>query len=264
MKKILSIPFLFLFLFFGCNDKKKKENEDKSKSPSNGKNLNELRSIPVDSVKMMADNYRALLKEDPTKGIQQINMAGAVLKGLTKNLLGIKLINAADPDTKTINVILEFWKGDKDYTYYYITDFFNSSEPGMRNQPVLCPPPDGCGLPTSDLVGNSLITEKKAQQMADAYNKLVKEDPDKAIRQVNMDSHVLDSLMTDTQGFKVVYAATETGTITAVLQFCKHETFTYYDISRFFNETQPGMRSLPPICPPPKDCDIPLPAIKSK
>jgi hypothetical protein len=263
MRKILWIPVLLGFFFIACNDKKKKEPE-KPKTLPNSKNSNDLRSIPQDSVKIMADYYKTLLQEDPTKGIQQINMDGDVLKGLIRNLVGIKLINAADPETKTNTVILEFWKGGKDYTYYYITDFFNSSEPGMRNQTVLCPPPDGCGLPTSNPAENTLISEKQAQQMADAYNKLVKEDYTKAIRQVNMDAHELDSLLTGAQGFKLVYAATETGTITCVLQFCKHEIFTYYNINRFFRESQPGMRSLPPVCPPPQDCDIPLPDVKSK
>jgi hypothetical protein len=270
MKRIIFLITVLGFFVSSCNQNKTTDQEtpgslkDTAKTQADSINWTSYTGISEGDAQLMADHYADLVKRDPSIGIQQINMAGALLEALMDRTEGLKLIAAADLKTNAITVIMQFWRSGQ-FSYYNINSFFNSSQPGMRGKPPICPPPAGCDLPLMKSINPNLISEEDAQQMADHYIDIVKSSPGMSIQQVNMDGSLLGALLYRTEGFRLIAAADlRTNVITMLMQFWRGGSFYYFNIKDFFTPDMKGMRGKEAVCPPPAGCDLPfIPIIDS-
>ena len=122
----------------------------------------------------MAAHYQEIIEKDTKQCIQHINMDGQVLEWILYDTKHITLIAAADLQSNEITAIIQLLRAGVP-SYYRITDFFNSGQPGMRGKPPVCPPPDGCDLPLTGKSGKpNLISEPDAIAMAKLYVELVR------------------------------------------------------------------------------------------
>ena len=220
-------------------------------------------SVSPEKVEEMATHYKDIVKGDPEMGIRQINMDGEMLEALLVGFDGLKLIAAADLNSNQVTMFMQFNKKDV-YTYYYITDFFNPEQRGMRGQPVLCPPPETCDLPLAKSVRPNIMTETEVDEMSKRYFTFVKNNPSQSIRQVTMSAGLLELLTIGTKGLKLIYAVDLKSNIpTVVMQFWINDAFYYFNIREIFTPDMKGMGGQYPLCPPPETCDLPFSPTKS-
>ena len=264
MKKIFLLVTVLGSMAIGCNENKQEEKavtaspKDSVTVSKKSVDWTKYQATSPGEVGAMADHYAQLIAKDPALGIQQINMDGGLLSLLLLDAKGLKLIAAADTKTNDITMFMQFWIKDSFY-YYNIKDFFISTEKGMRGQPAICPPPAGCDLPFSKSVKPLVITEEEAQAMATKYNEMVLKDPAMAVRQITMDGFLLEILLYDTEGLKLIAGYDEQKSeTTMIMQFWKGGEFYYYDIRDIFTPDMKGMRGQQPLCPPPAGCDLPF------
>ncbi len=264
MKKTFLLLGILGFIAAGCYDNSQEEND----LPAENKKPFNLSVYPLTSegdVTKMAAHYAELVAKDASLAIQQISMDGAILDSILVGTEGYKLIAAADLTSNAVTMFLQLWRKGV-YTYYNIDSVFNSTQPGMRGKPPLCPPPDGCDLPLAKSVNPEIISDDAVKKMAEHYIDLVKKDSKIAIQQITMDGRLLRLVLYDTKGLKLIAAAdTTSDEVTAIMQFWRGGKFSYWNIRDIFTPDLVGMRGKPPLCPPPDGCDLPfLPGGKLK
>ena len=248
MKKLLISITIIGLLASCCNNKKP------TVVPVD---LTKYTAITEADVMKMQLHYAVLIKENPDMVIQQINMDGLLLEALLFNVSGLKLISAADERTNDITVIMQFCKNGH-FSYYNIKDFFTPGLRGMRDQPPLCPPREGCETPLPESSDPEVLTTEKVNEMANLYPEMVRRDPNVAIQQTMMDGLLLQLFLYDVQGIKLIAAFdAKTNEVTTIVQFWRDGLFYYFDIKDLFTSTMRGMRGQNTLCPPPAACDLP-------
>jgi hypothetical protein len=255
MKKLFFLLMITGFMLSACNHL---EREEKTfGKPLEGFDFSKVATISPGDATKMAALYNQMVYKDPKKCIQHINMDGEVLEAILFDTKTIQLIAAADTKTNAITAIVALNRGGT-ISFYDINSFFNSSQPGMRGKPPICPPPDPCGRPLStEATKHTLVSPGDAEAMAKLYVGLVQANPKIAIQQVTMDGTLLEVLLYKTQGVQLIAAADlNTKEPTEIIQFWRDRVFSYYDIRHIFPKGMPGkMMSLKSsLCPPPDTC----------
>lgn len=114
-------------------------------------------------------------------------------------------------------------------------------------------------LPPIDWTKYESTDQDEVIAMAKHYNELIVKNPEIGFQQINMDAALLEELLNNTKGIKLIAAADlRTDAVTMFIQFWRSNVFSYYDINTIFNSNDPGMRGKPPLCPPPAGCDLPF------
>ncbi|MEJ7611976.1 MAG: hypothetical protein WKF88_12430 [Ferruginibacter sp.] len=157
MKKILP-AFIVLSLFItGCNEKDKKIGDISIVDSTILIGRDSLGSLPdsiaglikmtSDEVLKMSDNYRKAVQSDPIKGILIINLSCPRLMEFARLGEGMSFIMGAEDNGKIVVIMEIYHADDGELEFYDASEIFKDYMTGMRNRPVLCPPPPGCDIP---------------------------------------------------------------------------------------------------------------------
>ena len=106
------------------------------------------------------------------------------------------------------------------------------------------------------------IIPETVQGMMDAYGILIKEHPEKIIRQINMDGEILKRISSDGDGIRFICGSDKYGTTIIIDVFNKNTKLSkYYDIRQFFviSSHSETMRESPVLCPLPEPCNLEMP-----
>ena len=214
--------------------------------------------IPEPDVKRMAQHYIDLVAANPvTNLVQQINMDANVLLRFMRFTTGIKFIMAADGHD-VVTVIVQS-VDSRGVVYNDIREIFlPTRDAGMRHLDPVCPPQANCEILAAGSNDGELDAATVTSMAAD-YVTLVTADPKTAIQHVNVDVTMMNALLLNQSGVKLICIAdSKRNTTGVVMQLWDGGKYYYHDINNFFPSQLRGMNGQNALCPQPPNCGLPF------